>query len=63
MAPCVVRAWSRSLNRSKTRTVGAAGGLGREGRERERTGRRAEQRKNKATALKEIEADLKVPWH
>lgn len=40
MVPCVVRTWSRSLYRSKTRTVAAAGGEGREkggdGAEKER---------------------------
>lgn len=73
MVPCVVRTWSGSLYRSKTRTVAAAG-RGREtkgwegGRERERRGRRAErvqgeQRRNEAIALKETEADLGAPWH
>ena len=72
MVPCVVRTWSRSLYRSKTRTVAAAGEEGELGmrgqRKREREGRGAErvqceQSGNKAIALKGTEADLRAPWH
>lgn len=62
IVPCVVRTRSRSLNRSKTRTV-VAGGRGvvreRESRQAERV--QMEQRKNEAIALKETEADPVAP--
>lgn len=75
MVPCVVRTRSRSLYRSKIRTVATAGGEGREKganraeKEREEGEEWSVERlprqqwRNKAIALKETEADLRAPWH